>query len=135
MAGELSSHITLGAVLVVAVAGVVVVVVEKGVVVLVVQTWSAMSVVKLDILPVNVECAVVQADVVVVAVVLQDIVEVQAMDEGELHVLIPFVPFWYECCEFVVHFDVIYFWLLEVWSYCAQILCFRWILYTYGIHW
>lgn len=52
-----------------------------------------MSVVKLDILPVNVECAVVQADVVVVAVVLQDIVEVQAMDEGELHVLIPFVPF------------------------------------------
>lgn len=38
MAGELSSHITLGAVLVVAVAGVVVVVVEKGVVVLVVQT-------------------------------------------------------------------------------------------------
>lgn len=58
-----------------------------------------MSVVKLDILLVNVECAVEVAaaavevvDVVAVAAALQDIGEAQAMVEGELHVHIPIVP-------------------------------------------
>lgn len=74
-----------------------------------------MSVVKLDILLVNVECAVVvvvvaaaaAVDVVVVAAVLQDIGEAQAMGEGEFACAHTINSFSYVLCNFVKSFDVI----------------------------